>query len=171
VVCYTIDGKEYTFLAKDELERYLPVLKKAYLTYSEVAGKTVDYMFYDLFKDYTALKAETLSSTLFLGNGNGGFTAQVLPREVQASPIFSFMKAGNGFVAAGNFYGVIPYEGRYDALNPTWFSFGVNGQTQVKQVANLSGEVRDMKLVKSANGQSWVVVARNNAALQFYQVQ
>jgi hypothetical protein len=74
-------------------------------------------------------------------------------------------------VAAGNFYGVIPYEGRYDALNPTWFSFGVNGQTQVKQVANLGGEVRDMKLVKSANGQSWVVVARNNAALQFYQVQ
>ena len=57
-MCYTIDGKEYTFLAKDELERALPVLKKAYLTYKEVAGKTVHYMFYDLFKDYIGLKAK-----------------------------------------------------------------------------------------------------------------
>jgi hypothetical protein len=171
VVCYTVDGKEYTFLAKDELERYLPVLKKAYLTYSEVAGKTVDYMFYDLFKDYTELKAETLSSTVFLGDGKGSFTPQILPSAVQASPIFSFMKAGNGFVAAGNFYGVIPYEGRYDALNPTWFALGTNGQTKVKQVVNLSGEVRDMKVVKSANGQQWVVIARNNAPLQFYQAE
>ncbi len=171
VVCYTVDGKEYTFLAKDELERYLPVLKKAYLTYNEVAGKTVDYMFYDLFKDYVELKAETLSSTLFLGDGKGGFTAQLLPRDVQAAPIFSFMKAGKGFVAGGNFYGVIPYEGRYDALNPTWFSFGASGQTNVQQVAHLSGEVRDMKLVQSANGQQWIVVARNNAPLQFYQAE
>ena len=40
VMCYTMNGEEYTFLAKDELERSLPVLKKAYLAYSEVAGKT-----------------------------------------------------------------------------------------------------------------------------------
>src|SRR5207244_1441321 len=46
ILCYTIDGKEYTFLAKDELERALPVLKKAYLTYGEVAGETVQHMFY-----------------------------------------------------------------------------------------------------------------------------
>ena len=42
---YTVDGKEYPFLAKDELERALPVLKKAYLKYSEVAGKTVNICF------------------------------------------------------------------------------------------------------------------------------
>ena len=38
IMAYTVDGKEYSFLAKDELERSLPVLKKAYLTYGEVAG-------------------------------------------------------------------------------------------------------------------------------------
>jgi hypothetical protein len=43
LMCYTVDGKEYTFLAKDELEREMPVLKKYYLTYSEVAGKDVQY--------------------------------------------------------------------------------------------------------------------------------
>ena len=44
IIAYTIDGEEYTFLAKDELERSLPVLKKAYLNYSEVAGKTVEFV-------------------------------------------------------------------------------------------------------------------------------
>ena len=43
IMTYTIDGKEYTFLGKDQLEVNLPVLKKAHLTYSEVAGKTVQY--------------------------------------------------------------------------------------------------------------------------------
>ena len=65
IMCYTIDGQEYTFLAKDELERALPVLKKAYERYDEVAGKTVQYMFYDLFKDYTELKGRSFGLFLF----------------------------------------------------------------------------------------------------------
>ena len=77
VMCYTIDGKEYPFLAKDELERPLPVLKKYYLHYSDVAGKTVQYMFYDLFKDYIELKAETLSSSCFLNDGKGNFRRKI----------------------------------------------------------------------------------------------
>ena len=60
VMAYNKGGKEYTFLAKDELERQMPLLKKAYLTYNEVAGKHVEYLFYDLFKDYIELKAELM---------------------------------------------------------------------------------------------------------------
>ncbi|MBU9937291.1 MAG: VCBS repeat-containing protein, partial [Ferruginibacter sp.] len=127
VMAYTINNKEYTFLAKDELERPLPVLKKAYLTYSEVAGKTVDYMFYDLFKDYLELKAETLGSCCFINDGKGNFMKKDLPDEVQLAPVFSFcpLPANDkgAYLAAGNFYGVVPYEGRYDALLPSVFSF------------------------------------------------
>ena len=83
VMCYTINGKQYPFLAKDELERQLPVLKKAYLTYSEVAGKTVDYMFYDLFKDYLELTAEELGSCSFINDGKGNFKKMILPDELQ----------------------------------------------------------------------------------------
>ena len=60
VMACTINGKQYSFLGKDQLEVNLPVLKKTHLTYSEVAGQTVQYMFGDLFKDYTELNAETL---------------------------------------------------------------------------------------------------------------
>jgi hypothetical protein len=174
-MAYTIDGKEYTFLGKDELERALPVLKKAYLTYSEVAGKTVQYMFYDLFKDYTELKAETLGSACFINDGKGNFVRKDLPDELQLSPVFSFSalqeKTNRNFLAAGNFYGVIPYEGRYDALLPTAFSFNktTNDFKTGMAVPAVDGEVRDVKWIKSANGKQIMVVARNNMALQFFK--
>lgn len=172
VMAYTVDKKEYTFLAKDELERSLPVLKKAYLKYSEVAGKTVDYMFYDLFKDYTTLKAETLGSCCFINDGKGNFTRMELPEEIQMAPVFSFASlTGNkgSFLAAGNFYGTVPYEGRYDALLPSIFSFS-------KQVSKFQftgnmpfadGEIRDAKWIRTAGGKQVLIIAQNNKALTF----
>jgi enediyne biosynthesis protein E4 len=175
VMAYTVNGKEYTFLAKDELERSLPVLKKAYLSYSEVAGKTVQYMFYDLFKDYIELKAETLSTCCFINNGKGNFTKQELPGELQLAPVFSFAPvSANGeksFLGAGNFYGVIPYEGRYDALLPTAFNFNKisrNFQT-VANIPLLDEEVRDMKWLTNKDGKKILIVAGNNKRLQFFK--
>ena len=172
ILCYTVDGKEYTFLAKDELERELPVLKKAYLKYGEVAGKTVQYMFYDLFKDYTELKAETLSSSCFINDGKGNFTRMDLPGELQMAPVMSFaaLEAGS-FITAGNFYGVTPYEGRYDALLPTIFSFNKNA-SQFYPSANLpliDGEARDIKWLNTGGGNKIIVLARNNMPLSFFK--
>ena len=173
VMAYTVAGEEYTFLAKDELERALPVLKKHYLQYSEVAGKTVQYMFYDLFKDYTELKAETLSSSAFINDGKGNFTRIELPAELQLAPVFSFasIKPGN-FLAAGNFYGTIPYEGRYDALCPGSISFDKtkNNFTITKNMIEVDGEVRDMKWLALQGNKPVLMIARNNKPLSFYQL-
>jgi hypothetical protein len=170
ILCYTENGKEYTFLAKDELERSLPVLKKAYLNYSEVAGKTVQYIFYDLFKDYIELKAETLSSSCFLNDGKGNFVRKDLPQELQLAPVMSFTNDQNGnLLAAGNFYGVIPYEGRYDALFPTVFSF-VKKENRFKVssvLPGINGEMRDAKWLNYNEGNKLLVLARNNDSLTF----
>ncbi len=173
ILCYTIDGKEYTFLAKDELERPLPVLKKHYLSYSEVAGKTVDYMFNDLFKNYTESKAEVLASSYFVNDGKGNFTRYDLADELQLAPVMSFVHAaatGNGgqFVGAGNFYGVIPYEGRYDALIPSLFNADKSNRVQ-PALPFVSGEVRDMKWLNVAGKGKVLLVARNNSPLLFFQ--
>jgi enediyne biosynthesis protein E4 len=175
IMCYTINGKEYTFLAKDELERALPVLKKAYERYDEVAGKTVQYMFYDLFKGYTELKAETLSSSCFINDGKGNFKRLDLPDELQLAPIFSFAPLINGeegnYLAGGNFYGVLPYEGRYDALYPTRFSYQSKDSSfnQSLILPGVMGEVRDMKWLNAAGGHKVLVMARNNDSLLFYK--
>lgn len=172
IMCYTIDGKEYPFLAKDELERSLPVLKKAYLKYSDVAGKTVQYIFYDLFKDYTELKAETLSSSCFINDGKGQFKRMDLPQELQMAPVMSFAPFNGqrqSFLAVGNFYGVTPYEGRYDALLPTIFSFH-DGRPTIDHKINMpsvNGEMRDAKWLNAANGNKLLVLAKNNDSLVF----
>jgi enediyne biosynthesis protein E4 len=167
VMCYTIDGEEYTFLAKDELERAMPVLRKAYLKYDEVAGKNVQYMFYDLFKDYTELKAETLSSSVFINDGKANFTRSDLPDALQLAPIMSFAADGNLFFAAGNFYGTTPYEGRYDAMFPTAFTFNKNEAIINSTMPALRTEARDAKWIKMADGSNVLILASNNDVLHF----
>jgi len=176
LMCYTIDGKEYTFLPKDELEREIPVLKKYYLTYSEVAGKDVQYMFYDLFRNYIELKAETLTSSCFINDGKGNFTRTDLPNGLQEAPVFSFAQLpGNdhaiNFLAGGNFYGTRPYEGKYDALCPTLFSFDRDSARfrRPSILPDVHGEVRDLKWLHTAKYGNVLVAARNNDSLLFFQ--
>lgn len=170
VMCYTIDGKEYPFLAKDEMERALPVLKKAYLTYKEVAGETVQYMFYDLFKGYKEYKAERLSSTCYINDGKGNFTSVDLPSEIQLAPVMTFVNEGDGnLVAAGNFFGTIPYEGRYDALQPTVFYFDKQKAVfRTKGAVNdVDGEARDAKWITTKDNKRMLAIARNNQPIVF----
>ncbi|HVS97535.1 MAG TPA: FG-GAP repeat protein, partial [Puia sp.] len=176
LMCYTIDGKEYTFLPKDELEREIPVLKKYYLTYSEVAGKDVQYMFYDLFRNYIELKAETLGSSCFTGDGKGNFTRKDLPDGLQEAPVFSFAPVPAGsdttdYLAGGNFYGTRPYEGKYDALCPTLFSYDsrIAGFSRLRILTDVQGEVRDLKWLHTARYGDVLVAARNNDSLLFFQ--
>ncbi len=172
IMACTIDGKEYTFLGKDELERALPVLKKAYLTYGEVAGQTVQYLFYDLFKDYLELQAETLATSVAINDGKGGFTLTALPAEAQLAPVFAWA-AGKGNLptaAAGNFFGTVPYEGRYDALCPLLMNYNKNTKNfAVKaNLPGLSGEYRDASWI-IVNHLPALLMARNNATLQLWQ--
>jgi hypothetical protein len=175
ILTYTINGEEYPFLAKDELERRLPVLRKAYLNYSEVAGKTVQYILYDLFKDYTELTAEELGSCYFLNDGKGNFTKKLLPPDLQLSPVFSFQQmhtsgtSNKNYLTGGNFFDVIPYEGRYDAQPLAMFSStkGLINYVHQPDLIGINGQVRDLKWVHTAKYGDVLIVARNNGPLIF----
>jgi hypothetical protein len=136
-------------------------------------------MFDDLFKGYTELTAETLSSSCFLGDGKGNFTRMDLPDDLQLAPIFSFAPIPDQkqptYCAGGNFYGVIPYEGKYDALFPTVFSLAGSASSGSSNpgappsiLPEARGEVRDIKWLKGPNGKKIMVIARNNDSLLFY---
>ena len=90
ILAYTIDGKEYPFLPKDEIEVVLPMVKKKFLYYSDYAGKTVQEVFDVNDKNVLKLQADDLSSMIFLNDGNGNFAKQKLPMELQLSPLFAF---------------------------------------------------------------------------------
>ena len=170
---YTIGGKEYPFLGKDQLELGLPVLKQMHLTYNEVAGRSVQYLFGDSWKDYIELKAETLSSSVFINDGKGVFTRRDLPEKLQLAPIFSFTDVpfgkGLNYFAIGNFYGVVPYEGRYDAMNPTIFDYDKKSKkfTNITELPKSDGEFRDAKWINYVGGLKILILAKNNGQLIF----
>jgi hypothetical protein len=130
-------------------------------------------MFYDLFKDYKELQAETLTSSCFMNDGKGSFKRMNLPEELQLAPLFSFAPALSGntnkYIAVGNFYGVVPYEGRYDALIPTIVSFNKSQSlfTVASQLPSLQQEMRDAKWLNYTNGTKILVLAVNNGPLIF----
>jgi hypothetical protein len=97
-----------------------------------------------------------------------------LPVELQLAPIYTFVPGyNNSFIAMGNLYGVIPYEGRYDALQPAQFSFASNGIASVSKPFDLTidGEVRDAQWLQSVNKKRVLVVGRNNLGLLFYEMK
>ena len=91
-----------------------------------------------------------------------------LTEPLQEAPIFNFCVLPDGkntnWLASGNFYGVIPYEGRYDALQPSVFSFKTNTHnfSKVTGLPFAEGEMRDAKWIKTVGGQQLLVLARNN---------
>jgi enediyne biosynthesis protein E4 len=176
LVSYTLDGVEYPFLAKDEVERPLPLLKKHYLYYSEYAGVPMKDVFYGWIDTIQPVMAERLGSAIAYGDGKGGFTLQDLPEQLQLAPVLSFQKISTGqgtvqWLAGGNFFNVIPYEGRYDAQPLAMFSTGSKNDVKYIHQPNLSalsGQVRDIKWVNTKDGRV-LVVARNNDALKMYK--
>ena len=74
-------------------------------------------------------------------------------------------------MAVGNFYGVIPYEGRYDAMYPSQFYFNKNTNSIQYGYSILlaPGEFRDAKWMQTAGGNKILALARNNDSLLFFK--
>lgn len=173
IMAYTINGTEYPFLPKDEIEQVMPIIKKKYLYYTDYAGKPVSEVFDLSGSSVIKLQADDLSSAVFINDGKGNFTRKDLPAALQWSPVFSLLPAQrqDSYMAGGNFFGVLPYEGQYDAAALICFDVNANttGNWVTKSVmTNAKGQIRDMKWLRTASKENILVVARNNGSLLFY---
>ncbi len=173
LMSYTVNGTEYPWLAKDEVERPLPLLKKHYLLYADYAGVPMKDVFYGWIDTVKPLTAERLGSAVFYGDGKGNFMVNDLPASMQLSPVFAFHRMSDVdakekiYVTGGNFFDVIPYEGRYDAQALAIIK--TNGKNNIHfmlqpEVAALKGQVRDIKWLNTTAG-GILAVARNNERL------
>lgn len=164
LLSYTFEGKEYPFLAKDEVERSLPLLKKHYLKYAEYAGVVMKDVFYGWIDTIKPQTAERLGSVICYGDGKGNFIIKDLPAQLQLSPIFSFTRVNdNLYASGGNFFDVIPYEGQYDAQALALFH--ANGDSiSVTYGNSLKGQVRDVKVINNI-----LMVAQNNDSLVVFK--
>jgi enediyne biosynthesis protein E4 len=110
--------------------------------------------------------------------GDGEFEVKPLPREAQVSKVYAIKAIDvDGdkkleILLGGNLYGVSTYQGRYDAsygliLKNTSKGFVALLPTQTGFI--LSGEVRDIKKVKTAKG-NLLVVSRNSQTPQVFEM-
>jgi hypothetical protein len=188
------DGQYYPFLGKDELEKHLPsLIRKKWLSYSDFAGQTMGQIFGDGLKKTTLLTANRLSSVVLMNDHRGNYTVSTLPKEVQWSPVFTFLTDDfNGdhrtdILAAGNFYGVLPYEGRYDAGygNLLLGQAALQGPKDLPGQSHLpfkaipagesgillEGEVRDSKVIRTFGGNKLFIFSRNDHTVVFYKIR
>lgn len=172
--------KYYPFLGKENLEKQLPYLNKEFLSYGKIAGKTVTEIFGSKLDSASILNTSTLASVLLLNDGKGHYTVSMLPPAMQWQPVFAFVPAdfdGDGttdILAGGNFYGTMPYEGRYDALAVSLYKG--NGKGNFSGVLplpapldTLLGEVRSIQPIALAGGGKGLLIARNNAPLLLWK--
>ncbi len=178
VMAVAKEGNYYTFSNKEDLEKqFTAVIRKHYESYRQMAGKTVSEIFGDQIKSMKELTANTLSTSL-LWNSGKRYRIEEMPAQVQWFPVFAWYAAdfdGDGekdILAVGNFYGAIPFEGRYDAgygqlllrKNKRWLA-----PSSLESGLKLDGEIRSIQKLKTKNKQSLYVAARNNDSLMVLQ--
>jgi hypothetical protein len=176
---YKTDGKSYPFNLRDDLVKQLPMLKKKFLRYDVYAGKTIDEVFTrGQLQHAQQLTVQQTQTCIFYNDGKGNFNMQPLPVMAQFSPVFGILVTdlnGDGIqdiFLGGNFYGLKPEVGRYDA------SYGVSFLGDAQHNFNyigpersglfIKGEVRDVKEIRT-NKTSNIIISRNNDSLQIYE--
>jgi hypothetical protein len=173
ILTFYKNGVSYPLVGRDELLKKIPALRSKFPTYKSFGASRVEDIFpaADL-RQAQVREAYTFASAVALNNGDGTFTLQPLPTEAQFAPIYASLAGdfdGDGktdLLVGGNFFGVPPILGRYDASYGIMLrGDGKGGFTPVdmeKSNLVIDGEIRDIKSLRGANGQRLIVVARNN---------
>ncbi len=179
-VYYKNDGKAYPYYMKGELEKEIPGLKKKFLKFKSYAGKEFKEIYNEEeLRQATVLTVKETRTAAFINDGKGHFTIQPLPIEAQLSPVYAsiiYDLNGDGYkdiFLAGNFYGLKPQTGRFDANYGTLLLQGAHHHFHYvapKQSGLfMKGEVRDAVMLNAGGKNTMMMVARNNDNLMLFQ--
>ncbi len=177
---YKSDGKSYPYYQKNDLTAQIPALRKKFLKHSVYAGKTIGDIFdRDQLQSAVVKNAFEFRSCAFINRGNGMFEKQPLPKEAQFSPVYAILvddfdeDGRQDILLAGNFFGLKPELGRYDASYGVFYHGLPNGEWRYGSPENsgffYKGEARDLGRIKSIAGQKLILLARNNDSLLLFK--
>ncbi|MFQ5640664.1 MAG: FG-GAP repeat domain-containing protein [bacterium] len=182
--------KSYPMPLRPDLMKQLPYLQQKFPRHADYAGKQVMEIFTETQLSRAVVKkAYTFATTVFWGKEDGTFLQQPLPAEAQFSPVYAIMAkdfdadGAKDLLLAGNFYGVNPQLGRYDASYGTLLKGDGTGSFAFvpiqKSGLSLTGQVRDMVFLPYRNKQSprgfgdreeIIIFAKNDGRIQVYEI-
>ena len=174
-------GVSYPLAGRDELVGAMPQLHDKYPTYAAFGASRISAIFSAAqLRRATMLEARDFATSIALNKGDGGFDLQPLPAEAQFAPVYAALADdfdGDGradLLLGGNFYGVTPVQGRYDASYGLLLSGdGKGGFVPVDMERSgvaIEGQVRHMAQLKGANGERMIVIARNGDTLRLLRI-
>jgi hypothetical protein len=179
-VYYKTDGKAYPYYLKDDLEKQLPQLKKKFLHFSDYAGKSIDEVFTkDELSKASVLTVTQPQTVVYINKGNDDFAVEYLPTMSQLSTVncITVTDLNNDGIKdifmAGNFYGLKPQAGRFDANYGTTLLGTVSGRfTYVPPVQSglfVNGQARCIDTIKCARSGNYILVGMNDAPLYLFE--
>ena len=153
------DGKYYPLEGLDGLSSQLVSLKKKFNTYKSFAGSPIESILdKEALKNAKILEVHELRSG-FLKNENGRFSFVPFPNELQVS------------LAAGNYFGVKPYHGRFDSFGGALIKGENNVILSSRIGLDLSQRsVRHLNLLH-INGENYLLITINNSNAQIYRLK
>jgi len=169
-------GVSYPLAGRDELMRAMPRLRDRFTTYAAFGASTVERIVPSSeLARARRLTARTFASAVAFAGADGRFTLRALPMEAQFAPVHAVVAEdmdGDGRVdllLGGNFHGVTPVRGRYDASYGTLLRGDGRGTfTSVELERSglaIDGQVRRMATLRHAGGGRLIAVARNDDRL------
>ena len=177
ILTFYKNGVSYPVAGRDEIVREIPSLRGRYTSYKDFGASRLEEIIpaSDL-RQAKVLEADTFASAVAVNKGDGTFDLRPLPAEAQFAPIYASLAGdfdGDGRVdllVAGNFYGVPPMRGQYDASYGLLLrGTGTGDFTPVdmeESNLDIAGQVRHMKTLRTTGGGRLIIVARNNDKVQ-----
>ncbi|MDY8134745.1 VCBS repeat-containing protein [Aquimarina sp. 2201CG5-10] len=175
IVTLPKNGKYYTALGLDELSGQLNYLRKKFTTYKDFAGKTIEEIFGDtVLNKATILEVHQLASG-YLENREGKFFFVPFSNELQVSPITAMLKydfdndGQSEVFLAGNYFGVIPYHGRFDGFGGAILKNPSTIINSSKLNINLSQKsVRGLNII-NFNSKDYLLITIHDEKAEIYE--
>ena len=169
-------GEYYPLANLDELIAQMNILRKKFPDYASFAGKKMDEVFERKLLDTAEVFTVHELRSGYLKNENGTFAFEPFDWELQVAPIKSFVSFdfdGDGkeeVLAAGNYFGVKPFHGRFDGFSGALIHNKDKIQPGYEIGLDLSGRsARHLKVI-FAQGRPYLLVVYNNEPVQVYEL-
>ncbi len=176
VISIEKNGNYYPLANLDELIGQMNILRKKFPDYSSFAGKKMEEIFEKKLLDSAYLFEVHELRSGYLKNEQGKFEFQPFDWELQVSPINSFVSFDfdadekQEILAAGNYFGVKPFHGRFDGFSGALINNENSIQLGHTLGLDLAGKsARHMKVI-TVNDTPYLLVVYNSEAAEVYQI-
>jgi len=177
--------RSYPAYSRSQLAMQVPAVKKRFLLYEDYATAGFTDIFPKKSKsDVTSFYCDETGSCWLENTGNGKFIKHPLPVQAQFAPVNAIIcddLDNDGYkdlLLAGNDYQTDVITGRYDASYGCFLKGSPNSNPNkkftyippTKTGLLLNGDIKNMALIRQANGEKLILAAANDDSLRAFRI-